>query len=71
MTTPYVPPTVQPEYLTLAEASVLARTPIPTLRQWVREGRIQAYRPGRKVLVLAASLRSRIEGSRIDGGSSR
>ncbi len=50
------------QFLTLDEASVLAGTPKPTLRFWIRCGRIRGYRPGRRVLVerseLLAFLRS-------------
>jgi excisionase family DNA binding protein len=42
--------------LTLAEASALIRTPSETIRSWIWQGRLEAYRPGRNLLVREAEL---------------
>ncbi len=44
------------EFIGTALASRLAKTSPQTIRRWVREGRIEACRPGRKFLVSARSL---------------
>ncbi|HWA76283.1 MAG TPA: helix-turn-helix domain-containing protein [Polyangiaceae bacterium] len=38
-------------WLTLVEASELIRTPAETIRYWVWQGRLQAFKPGRSLLV--------------------
>ena len=38
-------------FLTLEEAARIARTTVPSVRHWVRTGKLPAHRPGRRVLV--------------------
>ena len=47
--------------LTLAEASALVRTPASTLRFWIWQGKLAAYKPGRVVLVKEAELLAHVE----------
>lgn len=51
------------QFMTVAEAAELARTSASTVRQWIRDGRLKAAKPGRRVLiervVLLALLRGR------------
>jgi excisionase family DNA binding protein len=46
----------RPRYLNLKQASEAIATPVPTLRAWLRDGRLRGYKPGRSVLVLASDL---------------
>jgi excisionase family DNA binding protein len=48
-------------FLTLAEASALIRTPAETLRYWIWQGRLTAYKPGRAVLLREADLLALVE----------
>lgn len=50
-----------PRFLTLQEASALTRTPAETIRYWVWQGRLVAYKPGRTVLVREDELLGLIE----------
>lgn len=56
-----------PEFVTLDQASSLSSVPVTTLRQWIREGRIQAFKPGRRPMVRPGDLRALIERSAIGG----
>lgn len=42
--------------LTLAEAAVIARTPVASLRRWIADDRLKAVRPGRRVLITRRAL---------------
>lgn len=42
--------------LTLKEASELVRTPTESIRYWIYDGRLKAFKPGRAVLVCEADL---------------
>lgn len=42
---PTEPPT-EPRWASLAEAAVYSRVPAPTLRRWIAEGLLPAYRLG-------------------------
>jgi excisionase family DNA binding protein len=66
----YVPPkprrTVEPHepstrMLTLAEAGALVRASPETIRYWVWQGRLEAFKPGRSVLVREADLLQLVE----------
>lgn len=39
-----------PEFITLQEASELARVPLSTVRLWVKQGKINAVKVGKKYL---------------------
>ena len=39
------------EYLYVSEVADMCRAPIQSVRQWIREGRLPATRPGRRVLI--------------------
>ncbi len=52
---------MRPRYLTLKEASEIARTPASTLRKWIWQGRLQAFKPGRNVLIKENDLIELIE----------
>lgn len=43
-------------FLTLKEASLLTRTPSETIRFWIWQGRLLAFKPGRSVLVKEVEL---------------
>lgn len=47
--------------LTLAEASALVRTPASTIRFWIWQGKLAAYKPGRVVLVKESELLAHVE----------
>jgi len=53
--------TERPRYLTLKEAGELARTPPETVRKWIWQGRLKAFKPGRNVLVREADIIELIE----------
>jgi excisionase family DNA binding protein len=38
-------------FLTLEDVSKQIHVPVSTLRWWIQQGRLPAYRPGRKVLI--------------------
>lgn len=44
------------DFLTLPEAAEIARASVNTLRFWIREGRLPASKPGRRVLVERSAL---------------
>lgn len=50
-------------YLTLQEAADLCRSPKETIRHWVWEGRLKAYKPGRALLLREDELRAFLENS--------
>ncbi len=56
------------EWLTLEEAATAIKTPVPTLREWIRKGRLKAYRPGRNVLVSRSDADAAVIGAPIGGG---
>jgi excisionase family DNA binding protein len=47
--------------LTLEEASELVRAPVSTIRFWIWQGKLTAYKPGRTVLVKQAELVALVE----------
>lgn len=49
-------PSSAPRLLTLQEASAAVRTPSETIRYWIYQGRLTAFKPGRAVLVLESEL---------------
>lgn len=49
--------------LTLDEASELIRTPAETIRRWIWEGRLVAYKPGKHQLVRESELLALVEAS--------
>jgi excisionase family DNA binding protein len=49
--------------LTLAEAGALVRTPPETIRRWIWEGKLTAYKPGKHQLVKEAELLALVEKS--------
>ena len=52
------------DLLTLDEAALLLRTPTRTLRRWIRNGRIPAYKPGRRLLLLRRDLLEFVRGQK-------
>ena len=48
-------------YLLLGEAAELARVSTSTVRYWIRQGRLQSYKPGRRLLVPRDALLQFIE----------
>jgi excisionase family DNA binding protein len=48
-------------YLTLREAGEFCRAPPETVRYWIWQGKLRAYRPGRQVLVRESELIAYIE----------
>lgn len=42
--------------LLIPEAAAYARASVPTVRDWIASGRLQAYRPGRRVLIRRSDL---------------
>ena len=56
---------VRPQYLTLQQAAERVATPAETIRYWVHLGRLEAFKPGRQVLVRATDLDALIESSRV------
>jgi excisionase family DNA binding protein len=48
-------------FFTLAEASALIRTPAETIRYWIWQGRLSAFKPGRAVLLREADLLALVE----------
>jgi excisionase family DNA binding protein len=45
-----------PELLILEEVAEMCRTTISSVRDWIRDGRLPACRPGRRVLVRRADV---------------
>lgn len=54
------------EYLTAAEAARMLRVDASTVRRWVKSGRLKAISPGRKMLILAASVTKLIKESAVE-----
>lgn len=50
-----------PVFLTLEQISQNLHTPIESIRWWIQQGKLKAYRPGRKVLVRQDDLLAFIE----------
>ena len=57
--------------LTLAEAGELVRTPVATLRMWIWQGRIQAFKPGKHPLLRESDLLELVEQSETVGKRAR
>jgi len=55
---------VDDEILILEEVARLTRTPLNTVRFWVRTGRLRSFRPGRRRLVWRSDLAEFLEQSR-------
>lgn len=51
-----------PEFVTVDEAAQLARTGPSTVRHWIREGRLRAAKPGRRVLIERRALLALLRG---------
>jgi excisionase family DNA binding protein len=52
---------LRPSYLTLEEAGALIRHEAETIRRWIWEGRLTAYKPGKHPLVKEAELLALVE----------
>jgi excisionase family DNA binding protein len=50
------PPTVEDEFLTVAEVAAILKLNQQTIRNWLEEGRLPAVRVGRRVRVLRRDL---------------
>lgn len=57
---PLAPP---PPYLTIAEAAALIRHEHATVRRWIWEGKIKAFKPGKHPLVRREDLLAFVEAS--------
>lgn len=53
-------------YLTLAEAAEVCHTAPETVRHWIWQGKLKAYKPGRRVLVRESDLQAYIESRETD-----
>lgn len=58
-------------YLKLTEASELCSTAPETLRFWIWQGKLRAYKPGRHVLVREDELRAHVESCATGARSSK
>lgn len=56
-------PAQGPRYITLADAAALISTPPETIRYWIWQGKLRAYRPGRALLLREDELRAHVEAS--------
>lgn len=56
------------EYLTVEEAAALIRMPISSFRQKVYSGALEAFRPGKRVLVSRSGLNAFMLAHRVGGG---
>ncbi|HEX4335776.1 MAG TPA: helix-turn-helix domain-containing protein [Polyangiaceae bacterium] len=54
------------KYLTLRDAATRLVTSPETVRFWIYQGRLKAYKPGRSVLIREADLDALIEASAVD-----
>lgn len=52
-------------YLTLAQAAAHVATPVESIRYWIHVGKLQAFKPGRQVLIRATDLEALIEASEV------
>jgi excisionase family DNA binding protein len=52
-------PTVQ--FFMLEEVSAYMRTPVSSIRQWIRDGKLPSVRPGRRRLVRVGDLKKFLE----------
>lgn len=52
----------QTRYYTLDEVAAITRTPLPSVRGWVHNGKLRAFRPGKRCLVDARDLEAFIRG---------
>jgi excisionase family DNA binding protein len=50
-------PTSEP-FLRITQVSVHLNTPIPTIREWVRSGKMQYYKPGKSLLFLLSDVQA-------------
>jgi excisionase family DNA binding protein len=55
--------TDKPAFLSVEAAAAHTSLSAPTLRKWLAEGRLKAYRPNRRVLIDAGELERLIRGS--------
>ncbi|MAT26115.1 MAG: hypothetical protein CMN31_10615 [Sandaracinus sp.] len=55
---------METQFLTLDEAAEVARTSPSTVRHWIRVGKLDAHRPGRRVLVERSVLVAFLRGDR-------
>jgi excisionase family DNA binding protein len=56
---------IEPELLTLAEASKLLRVKVPTLRSWRSQGKLSVVKLGGRVLIRRTDLEALIAASLI------
>ena len=56
---------VRPQFLTLQQAAAHCATPAESIRFWIYVGKLEAYKPGRQVLVRATDLDALIESHRV------
>jgi excisionase family DNA binding protein len=56
---------VSTRYLTLAEAAERISTPAESIRYWIHLGKLQAFKPGRQVLVRESDLHAFVEASAV------
>jgi excisionase family DNA binding protein len=57
---PATPANAAPEYLSIDEAASIARLHHSTLREWIKEGSLKAYRAGRVYRIRRADLDERL-----------
>lgn len=56
---------VRPAYLTLQQAAEQISTPAETVRYWVHVGKLQAFKPGRQVLIRESDLEALMAASAV------
>lgn len=54
-------------YLTVDETAERTHAGVSSVRQWIRTGRLSAYRPGRRVLIPEAEVMELIRSHRVGG----
>jgi len=61
-------PTINPRWLGLRDAAAYTGLSVPTLRKLIREGRLKAYRPTRRINLNIGDLDRLMEGGK-EGGT--
>jgi excisionase family DNA binding protein len=54
------------QYLTLPQAAALIQTPAETIRYWIWQGRLRAFKPGRTPLILETDLVAFVEAHEVN-----